>query len=294
LPQPDFGGNNDLEVVMSVSSLRICAAVFAGLGLASLSACSTAPSKSANNNSRTPAFYWAAAGETYAAGNYAKTADHLEKVLESDNDYTARAIPWYLVVTSGMARGYTELADRYTTGARFNKTNALVLRRTATKYRAIAGKLALRFAQDVDRLQKIPLGKVPLAFGMPKGSAAEPPLLTRVGSGIALTPADQEAAEAVALQRGVLMTVCQVAGAPNDTAKAREILGHPSADVTREAFANAVAQLLKTESSLFARDKLDEPEKVAAFQKRAEIVLAEGAKVGSARIGLLVNASPTQ
>jgi len=193
-----------------------------------------------------------------------------------------------------MARGYTELADRYTSGARFNKANALALRRTASQYRAAAGKLALRFAQDVDRVQRIPLGKVPLAFAMPKGSAAEPPLLTQIGSGVALTPADQEAAEAVAIQRGVLMTVCQAAGAPNDTARAREILSHATPDVTRETFATALAQMLKTESALFARDKLDDPDKLVAFQKRADIVLTEGAKVGSARIGLLVSASPAQ
>jgi hypothetical protein len=262
------------------------------LGLAALTACSTAPPKSAS--ARSSAFYWSAAMETYAAGDYAKTADHLQQLVESDNEYTTRAIPWYMVVTAGMSRGYNELADRYASGARFNRANALALRRTESQYRAIAARLALRFAQDVDRLQRIPLGKIALAFGMPKGSAAEPPVLTKIGSGIAITTAERESSESVALQRGVLMTVCQAAGAPNDTAKAREILSQPSADVTREAFADALAKILKTESALFARDKLDDPEKLAAFQKRAELVTAEGAKVGSARIGLLVSASPAQ
>ena len=276
---------------MSVFSLR-AAAVSTGLGLVCLAGCSSAPTQSAN--ARTPAFYWSAAAETFSAGDYAKSADHLQRLVESDNEYTARAIPWYLVVNAGMARGYTELAERFTTGARFNKANALALNRTASQYRATAGRLALRFAQDVDRLQKVPLGKTPLAFPMPKGSAAEPPLLTKIGSGIAITPAEQTSAETVAIQRGVLMTVCQAAGAPNDTAKAREILSQPAPDVTRETFAKAIAEMLKTESKLFARDKLDDPDKLAAFQKRAELVLAEGAKVGSARIGLLVSASPNQ
>src|SRR3954467_10462255 len=204
---------------MSVSSPRIAAAVSVGLAVVSFTACTTAPPQGAN--SRTPAFYWSAAAETFAAGNYPKTADHLQRLVESDNDYTARAIPWYLVVTSGMARGYTELADRYAMGASFNRGNALALNRTASQYRTTASKLALRFAQDVDRLQKVPLGKVPRAFPMPKGSAGEPPQMTRIASGVAMTPADQEAAEASALERGVLMTVCQAAGAPNDVAKAR-------------------------------------------------------------------------
>lgn len=277
---------------MSVYSLRIAAVLLAGLGLIGLTSCSAPPQKTAGE--RSLEFYWSAAAETYAAGDYAKTADHLGRLLEKDNRYTARAIPWYLVVTSGMARGYTELADRYTTGARFNRTNARALHQKASQYRTAAGRLALRFAQDVDRLPQIPLGKVPLAFALPKGSAAEPPLLTRIASGVEVAPAERDAAEAVAIQRGVLMTVCLAAGAPNDVAKARDILSQPSPDITREAFANAIAQLLKTESALFARDKLDDPQKLAAFQKRAEVVLAEGAKVGSARIGLLVNASPSQ
>jgi hypothetical protein len=276
---------------MSVDPLRAAAAVAALLGI---TACSSPAPRQNASGARTPEFYWSAAAETWAAGNYAKTADHLEHLLDKDNPLAAKAIPWYLVVTSGMVRGYTELADRYATGARFNRTNARALNQRSAQYRTFAGKIALRFAQEADRLQHIPLGKVHLAFAMPKGSAAEPPLLTRVGSGIELAPADRDAAEAVALQRGVLMTVCQAAGAPNDSAKTREILSRPSPDITREAFAGAVAQLLKTESALFARDKLDDPEKLAAFQKRAELVLAEGARVGSARIGLLVNAAPGQ
>jgi hypothetical protein len=276
---------------MSVFSLRAAVAILAMLSLA---ACSTSTPQKANAGSRSADFYWSAAAETYAAGNYAKTVDHLEKLLEKDNPLAAKAIPWYLVVTSGMVRGYTEIADRYTTGARFNKTNARALLQKAAHYRTTAGKAALRFAQEAERVQQIPLGKIQLAFAMPKGSAAEPPLLTRIGAGMELTQADRDAAEAVALQRGVLMTVCLVAGSPNDTAKAREILGRPSPDITREAFAGALAQLLKTEAGLFARDKLDNPEKLAAFQKRAELMASEGSRVGNARIGLLVNASPAQ
>lgn len=276
---------------MSMDPLRATAAVAALFTLASCSA--TAPQKTASG-ARTPEFYWSAAAETWSAGNYSKTADHLERLIEKDNPLAAKAVPWYLVVTSGMVRGYTELADRYARGASFNRTNARPLQQRAAQYRAAAAKIALRFAQESERLQHIPLGKIHLPFPMPKGSAAEPPLLTRVGSGMDLTPADRDSAEAVAIQRGVLMTVCLVAGAPNDTAKTREILSRPTPDTTREAFAGALAQLLKTESGLFARDKLDDPDKLAAFQKRAELVLAEGSRVGNARIGLLVNSSAAQ
>jgi len=252
-----------------------------------LSSCS-APTKT---NARTPEFYWSAAAERYAAGDYSKAADHLEHLLAEGNPYAARAIPWHFALTSGMARGYMDLADRYTSGARANKAKALEFRKNASKYQAAAGKLALRFAQEIERLQQIPLGNVQLAFAVPKGSIAEPALLWQIATGNWLTPADQEAAEVVAVERGVLAAVCLAAASPNDPAKARDLLARPGASVSREAFANALAQSLKTASALFARDKLDDPQKLAAFQKRAELVLAEGSKVGSARLGLLVSDS---
>src|SRR5215472_8569304 len=66
----------------------------------------------------TPAFYWAAAKQTYAAGDYAKTTDNLDRVVATENEFTPKARPWLLVLTSGMARGYMELADRFESGAR--------------------------------------------------------------------------------------------------------------------------------------------------------------------------------
>lgn len=268
-------------------SLRNAAAVLSGLGLLTISACSSQPRATAG---RTPEFYWSAAGETWSAGDYAKTADHLEHLIDSDNPYTARAIPWYLVTTSGMARGYSDLAERFAAGARINKANGAALRRESAKYRTVAGKMALRFAQDAERLKNIPLGKVQLAFAFPAGNPGEPPLFMKVGSGIEISPGERDQAETVAVQRGVLMTVCLAVGAANDIAKGREVLGHGSTDTTREVFATAIADMLKSQSGLFGRDKLDEPEKVAAFQQRAEMALAEGARVGTARIGLLVKA----
>ena len=148
---------------MPLSSLRTAAAS-AALALVSFTACSTAPTQSAN--ARTPAFYWSAAAETFAAGNYAKTADHLQRLVESDSEYTARAIPWYLVVTSGMARGYTELADRYTTGARFNRANALAeeLRGQTQGYsrvfaEIVDAELALARGAPADAVDSLRLGQ---------------------------------------------------------------------------------------------------------------------------------------
>src|SRR6185437_3529708 len=61
----------------------------------------------------TPAFYWAAAKETYAAGDYQKTVEHLGNIVSGQNEYVARAQPWLLVLTSGMALCYMDLAESF-------------------------------------------------------------------------------------------------------------------------------------------------------------------------------------
>jgi hypothetical protein len=270
---------------MSVLSPRLAAVAILSLLLA-LTACSggSGSPSAAVTTGKSADFYWSAARETYALGDYMKTADHLEHLLEGQNAYTARAIPWYLVVTSGMANGYMKLADQYTAGARINKSAATALHLKASAYRTTASQVALRFAQQADKLKDIPLGLTPLSFSLPKGSASETELLTQIAKGRELTPADAESAETLAVQHAVLMAACQAAGAPNNVARAEEIFASANAEVARAAFGKAMADMLDAESTLYTRNKLDEPEKLAAFKDRADIMRKEAARVGSARI----------
>src|SRR5947207_6910599 len=69
----------------------------------------------------TPAFYWSAAKETFAASDYVKTSQNLEKIVATENDYTARAQAWLLTLTSGQIRGYLDLADGLEAGVRAKK-----------------------------------------------------------------------------------------------------------------------------------------------------------------------------
>jgi hypothetical protein len=230
------------------------------------------------------AFYWSAAKETYAAGDYMKTADHLERLIDSKNEYTQRAIPWYLVVTSGMAAGYMQLADQYASGARVNKADALAFLKRTSDYRERANRLTLRFAQNVDKLEQMALGRLPLAFDLPKGSAAPPALLTRIARGKEFTPADADAVEKETIEHNVLMAVCMVAGAPNDMAKAEGILNREAAGTPRAAFLQTIANMLDAEAVLYSRNKLDMPDKFTALQKRAQNVREEAARMGGVRV----------
>src|ERR1051326_4021835 len=167
---------------MSVYSTRT-AALLVLLALLGLSACSSGP---ATARVGTPEFYWYAAKETYAAGDYVRTADHLDHLIATQNEYTARAVPWSLVLTSGMAAGYMELADAYVAGARVNKAHALEFRKLASDYRTMASPLVLRFAQNVEKMNQVPAGGIQLAFGLPKGAAQQSALMAQIAKGIQL------------------------------------------------------------------------------------------------------------
>jgi len=260
---------------MSVYSTRIPALAVA-LALLGLTACSGPVTTSARVG--TPEFYWYAAKETYAAGDYVKTADHLDHLIGSQNEYTARAVPWSLVLTSGMAAGYMELADAYVAGARANKPNALTFRKKASDYRTMASPLVLRFAQNVEKMNQVPAGGVQLAFGLPKGAAQQSALMAQIAKGFQLDKADEEQAAMLTIQRNVLLAVCRAAGAPNDAARTDEVLSHASALIPRAQFETTISQILTLESSLYAREKLDDPEKLEAVKSRAQLMASGSAR----------------
>ena len=242
----------------------------------------------------TSGFYWSAARETYSSGDYLKTLDHLERLIDTDSEYAARALPWYLVLSSGAASGYMDLADQYSAGARANKEHAVAFRVKAMEYRTNASRLALRFAQEVDKIGRIPGGPVPLAFALPSGNAEPPSEFGAIAQGTELAAADAETAQVLAIRHGVLMTACLAAGSKGDVAKTAEILGQAAATAPRATFAAAMAHMLDAEAKLYTRNQLDDPAKLAVFHERAQSVLLDGAKAGSAslvQVGSLTRAS---
>ena len=141
--------------------------IFAAVALAGLnSSCSTSNAPEPG----TPAYYWAAAKETFAANDYAKTSDHLDKVLASDNEYSARARPWLLILTAGMVRGYMDVADKLEDGVRSKKADPGGFRRYISSSRSAAGRLSLQFAEIFMPFQKGKDDPIPLAFSFPSGT----------------------------------------------------------------------------------------------------------------------------
>ena len=234
-----------------------------------LISCSSGP---AGPEKGTPAFYWQAAKETFASNDHMKTLEHLDKLI-GDKDYGAKALPWALVLSSGLAAGYADLADQYQTGARMNKTDPTWFRRHVSEYRTMAKQLSLQFADRYAKFSQSPPDLVPLAFGYPKGSPTSSAQLTKVAAGIALPDADVELAMSQTLQRGILMEACRAAGAPDDTAKGESVLKAADANVPKATFALAMADSLYNLSQIYVPAKADEPEKLKIFCERAENAL---------------------
>jgi len=220
----------------------------------------------------TPAFYWSAAKETFAAGDYQKTIEHLDHILSGQNEYVARAQPWMLILTSGMAHGYMDLADAFEAGGRANHTQTTAFHRLVNDYRGSASRLSLQFAETFGNFQSKD-DSVPLAFPFPTGSPTEVALLTRVSNG-AMPPASEvESAQKRTIERAVLLATCRAAGAPGDPAKAQDLLKSGAAKVPRATFVQAMATALFEQAQLYGHNKMDDPDKMKIFCSRAQDAL---------------------
>jgi hypothetical protein len=238
-------------------------------GIVTLLSCSLGPSAPTMGS---PAFYWQGAREVYKAGDYMKTLQNLDNLLATDNEFTPRALPWALVLKSGIAEGYINTADNYAIGVHTTRDPS-AFRRQVSDNRNAASQLALQFAEDFGKLDKVKGDTITLEFAYPKGNAAPVAQFTKVATGIVLTPTETETAQQRAVERGVLLATCRAAGATNDTAKTEDMLKTGVATVPRATFMTAMAYSLFHFSQLYAKDKLDEPQKMDALMDRAQAAL---------------------
>lgn len=239
--------------------------------LSTLSSCS----RPAEPQVQTKSFHWTRAKERYVAGDYQKAISHLEHLIDGPNEFAGRALPFSLVLTSGLGAGYMELADYYAAGAKTNKARALDFQRKASDYRAMANHMVLQFAENTKKMDLLTGDSIQLAFGPPKGGAVEPALFTQIAHGMMLSHDDEEAALSIAMDRGVLLAVCNIAGAPNNLAKASQILQRGEFLVRRPLFMKAVSDQLERESELYARNKLDDSAKLAMLRQLAQEALKD-------------------
>lgn len=206
-----------------------------------------------------PAFFWAVARESYRAGDLVKTNSILLELAKGQNEYSARAEIWHLMLSAGLSQGYSELADAYDAGARTNLTSPLRFRNEACALRSLAANTALEFTQAVHNLADDSAAKLPLAFAYPGGSAAEPEGIRRISSGVWISDPDRESLQTAMLERGMLQTVSRAVGSPDDPVRALAVFQSPSVQIPREALLFQMAGLLYEESGLFGPKRMDRP-----------------------------------
>jgi hypothetical protein len=217
----------------------------------------------------TPPYYWAAAKEAFAAGDYDKTSQHLDKLLASENEFTARALAWRLVLTSGTIRGYMDVADNLELAVRAKRSDPGQYRKYISNSRSSAGRLSLQFAELFMRFQKGKDDPVLLAFAYPSGTAAPVPELTKALAGMPLQTTELDAAGRHAVERAILLETCRVAGAPDDTAKTSDLFKSGNVQIPRATFLAGLANSLYEQSQLYNPKKLDDPQKLKVFSDLA-------------------------
>ena len=209
----------------------------------------------------TNAFYWQAATENFAKGDYLKTSDQLERVMRTENDFKPKARAWRMALLSGMMNGYRELADQYELGGRANKANPGTFRKLTSNYRGMASRSAVALAQAYEDFEKeVPQGDVEIAFAYPgRGTMGMPPSAAKVAAGNVPTESDIASVETAMLQRAVLRSVCDLVGAPGDSSKAQEMMKTVPLQAPRATYELGMAKAFYDASNIFNPFKGSEP-----------------------------------
>lgn len=219
----------------------------------------------------TPAFYWATANSAWKAGDFVKTNDTLNQIANTQNEFSAKARVWQLVVASGLVQGYTDLADAYDNGAKYNRDDKTPFREQVRVAMSTASQLSVQAAETFQvflKGEKTP--SVAFDFPFPAGSTAEPPQMAKLKKGILIHGAEAEGLQLAMLQRGVVLSAIRASGQAPDAASPAEAF---SKGVTREQFLTGMAASLFEQSKIFGPKKLDQPQRLQALCSLAQQAL---------------------
>ena len=237
-----------------------------------LMSCSSGPPPAQKG---TPPYYWQAAQETFAAGDYLRTNDHLSQLVRTENEFTARAYPWLLVLDCGIAKAYMDLGDAFEGGARQNKTSPAPFRKQMSDFRTKSNSVVLQFVEQFLKYAGSNKDeKIPLAFPFPTGNAMPVMELSKAGAGILLQEGEFANAQKRAIERAVLMAASRAVGAPENPAKAREVFKAASPAVPRATFLLAMANAIFEQSQIYGPRKMDHPDRLKMLLKHAGDTLA--------------------
>ena len=219
----------------------------------------------------TPAFFWATANSAWKAGDFVKTNDTLNQIANTQSEFSAKARVWQLVVASGLVQGYTDLADAYDNGAKYNREDKTPFREQVRVAMSTASQLSVQAAETFQSfLKDEKTATVAFDFPFPAGSTAEPAQMPKLKKGILLHGAEAEGLQSAMLQRGVVLAAMRAAGLAPDTPNPAEAF---SKGAVREQFLTGMAGSLFEQSKIFGPKKLDQPQRLQALCTLAQQAL---------------------
>ncbi len=208
-----------------------------------------------------PEWYWQAAQETYTAGDFDKTQQHLKEVADGDSEYKDQATLWRASITGGLARGYMELGNALADAMEEDDSLAGAYTVRVQGYRRDARRHAINFTESIGMVRKVAeqQPEVSLRFPFPSGSANESQTLVKLREGEKVMDAQIEAAVDDTLRRGLLLQTAQMADAGEDVAKAKGMFESGEAKVPQIVFLQNLGKSLYEISALFGSKQLHEP-----------------------------------
>lgn len=218
-----------------------------------------------------PEWLYQAARDSFVAGDWEKTADHLEKIERAgDNPFVQRARAWRAILTAGVASGHLELAQAYGDGWTYARANKTAFLRQKTDHLKEARRHAINILEALDGLTKgLSDQPVVLEFPFPKGSAGQVTELEKVYKGLSIEEALQATAQEKSVNRGIVRAVSSVLASADDAAGAQKALQSGRAEVPPARFLLAIGTNVEKLSPIFDRKGLNELDELKILRERA-------------------------
>ncbi len=218
----------------------------------------------------TPDWLWAAARDSYLAGDYEKATDHLLKIEKGNSPYVERARAWRLLIEAGSANAQVELAKAYSDGWANTRTEKTAYLRRKEEHLKEARRHAIDLFEGYGPLaQQLSEKPVVLEFPFPGGNAAYVTDLDRIYKGMSVAEEVKAATSEKMMRRGVVRAIDAALTKEDDSAGAQEALKAGRAEVPAARFLMVMAASLNRAADVFDRKNLNEPNNQKMFRGKA-------------------------
>ena len=196
---------------------------------------------------------WQQVNREYESRDYINTLNYLDNLLETENDYTARAAALKVVILGGMTRSALEIEEACADGvSRVAAWDSDPYKGCVEQFRWRARTRTLSLLEALSDLDRVAAadGTVALDFPLHEAAGGPPPMIgkTRVGA----MPAEKpfEAAVARNVDRQIFLQVSDVV-ATDDMGAVKEMFEARPVTVSQETFLVGVAKTLLTAAAVF-------------------------------------------